>query len=239
VTEVKITTCIPRPWTPPATLQPSRSSGTLHNQALYPGQDPEIPDAALIESASQPRFETTCTSTAAAGPSQTTLTTSERKRPSGFAKFRAKLKNLDPIKLAYLRTSFVFAISILVTWTPSSVNRIHNLVHPFAPNYGLNVASAVVLPLQGVWNAVIFFSTSWGMFREEMGKTRVVRRIRGSEVSRRMFGASQTDMVRIEGVVGDGDGESEGQRLGVMAAMEMGRLGVPPLGTVRAIRGSF
>lgn len=93
--------------------------------------------------------------------------------------------------------------------------------------------------MQGVWNAVIFFSTSWGMFREEMGKTRVVRRIRGSEVSRRMFGASQTDMVRIEGVVGDGDGESEGQRLGVMAAMEMGRLGVPPLGTVRAIRGSF
>ncbi len=68
----------------------------------------------------------------------------------------AKLANMDPIKLAYLRTSFVFAISVLVTWTPSSINRVYTLIHPEAVSYALNVASAAVLPLQGVWNAVIY-----------------------------------------------------------------------------------
>ncbi|CAI4216097.1 unnamed protein product [Parascedosporium putredinis] len=89
---------------------------------------------------------------------------------SALGKFRARLRHLDPVKLAYLRTSFVFAISILITWAPSSVNRIHNLIHPFAPNYGLNVASAVVLPLQGLWNAIIYFSTSWRACREELAR---------------------------------------------------------------------
>ncbi|KAK3382714.1 hypothetical protein B0T24DRAFT_645338 [Lasiosphaeria ovina] len=76
-------------------------------------------------------------------------------------KFVGKLHNLDPIKLAYLRTSFVFAISVLVTWTPSSINRVFSIAHPSATSFKLNLASAVVLPLQGVWNAVIFCATSW------------------------------------------------------------------------------
>ncbi|KAK3488523.1 hypothetical protein B0T13DRAFT_406451 [Neurospora crassa] len=79
---------------------------------------------------------------------------------SPFRKFWAKLHRLDPIKLAYLRTSFVFAISILVTWTPSSINRVHSLLYPKDTSYPLNLASAVVLPLQGVWNAVIFAATT-------------------------------------------------------------------------------
>ncbi|KAJ4408239.1 hypothetical protein N0V85_004264, partial [Neurospora sp. IMI 360204] len=60
-----------------------------------------------------------------------------------FRKFWAKLHRLDPIKLAYLRTSFVFAISILVTWTPSSINRVHSLLYPKNTSYPLNLASAV------------------------------------------------------------------------------------------------
>ncbi|CAK7566159.1 MAG: hypothetical protein SEPTF4163_004095 [Sporothrix epigloea] len=74
---------------------------------------------------------------------------------------------MDPVKLAYLRTSFVFAISVLVTWAPSSINRVYTLVHPARNSYGLNIASAAVLPLQGVWNAVIYFSTSWNLLRQE------------------------------------------------------------------------
>ncbi|EGO52009.1 hypothetical protein NEUTE1DRAFT_89881 [Neurospora tetrasperma FGSC 2508] len=90
---------------------------------------------------------------------------SSLRRP--FRKFWAKLHRLDPIKLAYLRTSFVFAISILVTWTPSSINRVHSLLYPKDTSYPLNLASAVVLPLQGVWNAVIFAATTWVVLREE------------------------------------------------------------------------
>lgn len=95
----------------------------------------------------------------------------------GVRRFGAKLRNMDPVKLAYLRTSFVFAISVLVTWTPSSINRVYTLVYPDQASYGLNIAAAVVLPLQGVWNAVIYFTTSWKIFREEMEATRAGLRL--------------------------------------------------------------
>jgi len=85
----------------------------------------------------------------------------------GYGRWRAKFNHMDPIKLAYLRTSFVFAVSVFVTWTPSSINRVHDFLHGEA-SFGLNLASAVVLPLQGVWNAVIFFSTSWTSLTEEV-----------------------------------------------------------------------
>lgn len=80
----------------------------------------------------------------------------------------SRIRNLDPVKLAYLRTSFVFAISVLVTWTPSSINRVYTLAYPERFSFGLNMASAVVLPLQGVWNAVIYCATSWSALRDEV-----------------------------------------------------------------------
>ncbi|KAI0442472.1 hypothetical protein F4803DRAFT_562288 [Xylaria telfairii] len=86
----------------------------------------------------------------------------------GFNRWRGKFSNMDPVKLAYLRTSFVFAVSVLITWTPSSINRVHDIVNPQEFSYPLNLASAIVLPLQGLWNAVIFFSTSWLALREEV-----------------------------------------------------------------------
>ncbi|KAK4239411.1 putative G-protein coupled receptor [Achaetomium macrosporum] len=89
-----------------------------------------------------------------------------------WRKFTNKLGNLDPIKLAYLRTSFVFAISILVTWTPSSINRVYSLIHPTRTSYGLNLAGAIVLPLQGLWNAIIFAATSWNILKDEFGELR-------------------------------------------------------------------
>ncbi|GAP83441.1 putative G-protein coupled receptor [Rosellinia necatrix] len=79
-----------------------------------------------------------------------------------------KFSHMDPVKLAYLRTSFVFAVSVLITWTPSSINRVHDIVRPNEFSYPLNLASAIVLPLQGLWNAVIFFSTSWLALRQEV-----------------------------------------------------------------------
>ncbi|KAJ2900157.1 G-protein coupled receptor [Zalerion maritima] len=78
-----------------------------------------------------------------------------------------RLAKMDPVKMAYLRTSFVFAFSVLVTWTPSSILRVHDLASPRNFSYPLNVAAAIVLPLQGAWNAVIYFSTSWTVMREE------------------------------------------------------------------------
>ncbi|KAI0200317.1 hypothetical protein F4808DRAFT_460912 [Astrocystis sublimbata] len=87
---------------------------------------------------------------------------------NSYRRWTAKFSNMDPVKLAYLRTSFVFAVSVFVTWTPSSINRVHDLVNPQEFSYPLNLASAIVLPLQGFWNAVIFFSTSRVALRVEL-----------------------------------------------------------------------
>ncbi|KAF4986262.1 hypothetical protein FGRMN_10919 [Fusarium graminum] len=71
----------------------------------------------------------------------------------------------DPIKRAYLRTSFLFTLSVLVTWIPSSLNRIHSWLVGTSP-FEYHCATAAVLPLQGLWNAVIFFVTSGGPLKE-------------------------------------------------------------------------
>ena len=77
----------------------------------------------------------------------------------------------DHIKRAYLRTSFLFALSVLVTWIPSSMNRIHSWLTGESP-FEYHVATAAVLPLQGLWNAVIFFVTSKNALRRSWCKWR-------------------------------------------------------------------
>ncbi len=131
-------------------------------------------------------------------------------------RFAGKLRRLDPVKLAYLRTSFVFAISVLVTWTPSSINRVYALIYPARMSYGLNIASAAVLPLQGVWNAVIYFSTSWALLREETlrwsARSRWLRRLRGSSARIHSDGHEMSERIsertgermRMPGHSGDG-----------------------------------
>ncbi|KAL7953794.1 hypothetical protein V8C34DRAFT_296010 [Trichoderma compactum] len=61
-----------------------------------------------------------------------------------------KLKRLDPVKMAYLRTSFIFGFAILITWIPSSVNRLYSLTYHGRVDFQLSIASGCVLPLQGV-----------------------------------------------------------------------------------------
>lgn len=77
--------------------------------------------------------------------------------------FAGKFGVHDKIKSAYLRTSFLFALSVLVTWIPSSMNRIRSWTSGESP-FEFHVATAAVLPLQGLWNTIIFFVTSSGAF---------------------------------------------------------------------------
>ncbi|KAK2484426.1 hypothetical protein H9L39_02406 [Fusarium oxysporum f. sp. albedinis] len=81
---------------------------------------------------------------------------------TGSTKSKFWLK--DPIKRAYLLTTFMFTLSVLVTWVPASITRIHSLLNRDVP-YSYQVAIAAVMPLQGLWNALIFFTTSRGVIR--------------------------------------------------------------------------
>ncbi|KAM0813704.1 putative G-protein coupled receptor [Seiridium cardinale] len=62
---------------------------------------------------------------------------------------------------SYARCAILFFTAILITWLPSSANRVYSVVHPGEVSVPLELMSAIVLPLQGFWNAVIYISTSW------------------------------------------------------------------------------
>jgi len=62
---------------------------------------------------------------------------------------------------SYTKVAILFFTAMLVTWIPSSANRVYSVVNPGYISPPLQFASAFVLPLQGFWNAVIYITTSW------------------------------------------------------------------------------
>ncbi|KAL4747586.1 hypothetical protein BDW72DRAFT_182409 [Aspergillus terricola var. indicus] len=66
---------------------------------------------------------------------------------------------------AYTKYAMLFFVALLVTWVPSTINRVYALIRPDASNFGLNYASSFVLPLQGFWNSLIYVSISWRCFK--------------------------------------------------------------------------
>ncbi|CAG8981925.1 hypothetical protein HYALB_00009182 [Hymenoscyphus albidus] len=76
----------------------------------------------------------------------------------------------------YTKVSLLFFCAMMVTWIPSSANRVYSVIH--GPNHisvGLSSASALVLPLQGLWNAVIYIKTSFPACRELWENTKAGR----------------------------------------------------------------
>jgi len=71
--------------------------------------------------------------------------------------------------MAYLQVAFLMFSALFVVWLPSSINRMYQFIYN-DPSFALNLMSAIVLPLQGAWNAVIYIFTTrkeckraWGM----------------------------------------------------------------------------
>ncbi|RFU24869.1 hypothetical protein B7463_g11469, partial [Scytalidium lignicola] len=61
---------------------------------------------------------------------------------------------------SYTKVAILFFVAMMVTWIPSSANRVYSVVHPGEVSLPLLYMSSFVLPLQGFWNAVIYISTS-------------------------------------------------------------------------------
>ncbi|KAH7360395.1 hypothetical protein BKA65DRAFT_183996 [Rhexocercosporidium sp. MPI-PUGE-AT-0058] len=53
-----------------------------------------------------------------------------------------------------------FFFIMLITWIPSSANRLYTVVHPKQVSLVLEYAAACVLPMQGFWNCVIYMIVS-------------------------------------------------------------------------------
>ncbi|QKX53009.1 uncharacterized protein TRUGW13939_00080 [Talaromyces rugulosus] len=74
---------------------------------------------------------------------------------------------------AYCKYAILYFIALLVTWVPSTINRVYSLARPNSVSFGLELASAIVLPLQGFWNSIIYIAISWSLI------TKFLRRDRG------------------------------------------------------------
>jgi len=73
---------------------------------------------------------------------------------------RHAAQQADNAAWSYTKVSVLFFIAMMITWIPSSANRLYSVVHPGHMSVGLGYAAAFVLPLQGFWNALIYTTTS-------------------------------------------------------------------------------
>lgn len=61
---------------------------------------------------------------------------------------------------SYAKCALLFFSALLVTWIPSTANRLYPVIHQQQIILGLEYASAFVLPLQGFWNGLIYIFTT-------------------------------------------------------------------------------
>ncbi|KAM3465209.1 hypothetical protein BB8028_0003g04380 [Beauveria bassiana] len=74
---------------------------------------------------------------------------------------RRRNHELNNAAWSYTKCAILFFTAILITWIPSSANRVYSVIHQNEISVALEFMSAFVLPLQGFWNAVIYAVTSW------------------------------------------------------------------------------
>ncbi|OBT87670.1 hypothetical protein VE02_02744 [Pseudogymnoascus sp. 03VT05] len=87
------------------------------------------------------------------------------KRGSSTAKVKAKKEKrevnaADRAAWAYLKCAFFFFTAMLLTWVPATANRIATLIDPTLVSFPLNITEAILLPLQGFFNAMIYIAIS-------------------------------------------------------------------------------
>lgn len=62
---------------------------------------------------------------------------------------------------SYTKCALLYFTAILITWIPASANRVFSLVHNGEAYAPVAYMSAIVLPLQGFWNWIIYVVMSW------------------------------------------------------------------------------
>jgi hypothetical protein len=76
----------------------------------------------------------------------------------------------------YTKCAILFFTVLLITWIPSSANRVYTILHSQASSTPLEFMSAFVLPLQGFWNAIIYMVTTWSATKNIVNDLKMGRR---------------------------------------------------------------
>lgn len=71
----------------------------------------------------------------------------------------------------YFKVAFLMFAALFIVWVPSTVNRLQQIIHKDHSIFWLNLASALVLPLQGFWNSMIYISTTWSECKRALAET--------------------------------------------------------------------
>lgn len=159
-------------------------------------------------------------SKAAAAPT-TTATTSGRSNDHTTQRSGRKKATYEANSAAwsYTKCSILFFTAILVTWIPSTANRVYGVIQPDGVSLPLEYMSAFVLPLQGFWNAVIYMVTSWKACKTLMDDIRYsFKGGRKTNVPSRL-----TTRSRLGGIGGRRDDLSVPGRAGGFEMMSKGR----------------
>ncbi|KAL6415423.1 G-protein coupled receptor [Ilyonectria robusta] len=69
-------------------------------------------------------------------------------------------QTMSPAEWSYAKCSVLFFTAMFITWIPSSANRVYSVIHNNNSSVALEYMSAIVLPLQGFWNSIIYIVTS-------------------------------------------------------------------------------
>ncbi|EED17033.1 cAMP receptor-like protein, putative [Talaromyces stipitatus ATCC 10500] len=69
--------------------------------------------------------------------------------------------DISSAAFAYCKYAMLYFVALIVTWVPSTINRVYSLFYPDQVVFGLQFVSALVLPLQGFWNSIIYIAVSW------------------------------------------------------------------------------
>ncbi|KAH6623089.1 hypothetical protein F5144DRAFT_657239, partial [Chaetomium tenue] len=109
-----------------------------------------------------PTITASATITTTCHPHNTTTATTAT---GGGADFRAHRRRnyyeSHNATWSYTKCAILFFSVLLITWIPSSGNRVYSMLRGGDVSKPLFFASAFVLPLQGFWNAIIYVVTSW------------------------------------------------------------------------------
>lgn len=74
---------------------------------------------------------------------------------------RRRIQELNNAVWAYTKCAMLCFAAILITWIPSSANRLYSVIYKNEISVMLVFMSAFVIPLQGFWNGIIYTVTSW------------------------------------------------------------------------------
>ncbi|KAL2255432.1 hypothetical protein VTK26DRAFT_3395 [Humicola hyalothermophila] len=146
---------------------------------MFFGRDDDRERAADASSPSLPRPAPAHTPPSPASSWLGTFALSPRPAPTppprrrvSVAEVIARCSVVDEGQRACLQTGLSYALTLLVTWLPGTVQVMRRLTADTDPSYGFLAATAAVFPLQGIWIAAVFSVMNWRVMLSRVEETR-------------------------------------------------------------------